>query len=140
MTTPGAPCIATYPLVTDYCRYGVLFPVCPSFLAYRKCVLQGPPVFPVTTTISPRTPPADLDNIDHSPCALDNQGCSNRNLPDYFTPHSTEPHHPPLLPPFTTHPGHLPNTFLVGLHLGIFTVVHLGVYSRQRALQLRRTM
>ena len=39
-TTPGAPCTATYPPVTDYsyCRCGVFFRVFASFLAYRKLV------------------------------------------------------------------------------------------------------
>ena len=84
--------------------------------------------------------PGDLDNIDHSPDALGNRSRSNRHLPDHATSHSTGSHHPLLLSPTATDPAHLPNTFLLGLHLGIFPVVHLGLYSRQRALQLRRTI
>ena len=100
-------------------------------------------MFTVTTTIPPRTPttPAgDIDNIDHSPDALGNQGRSNRDVPDHVTPHSTGPHHPPLLPPTTIDSGHLPNTFILGLHLTILIMVHLGLHSRQRALQLWRTI
>ena len=101
------------------------------FLRMQSILLAGSSRVPRHGHHTAKDTPGDLDNIHHSPDALGNRGHPNRDFPDHFTPHSTGPYHSPLLPPATTDPGLLPNTFLLGMLLDIFPVVHLGLQRRQ---------
>ena len=85
-----------------YCRYRVLIRVCLCFFAYSQCFYQEPPGFPVTATTPPRTPLGDLDNIDHSPNAIEFEVTQTMTSPtiSHRTPqgHAIPPTPPPSSP------------------------------------------